>query len=804
MSLITLNSNGQEPFFYSTHFPQPIKIEPYSQVCLLKFLHFRDGSVFNITNMNNVLMYFIGNTLNDAIRIARIQPGQYSGPELATEIENAMNNVCQQQHYNFTCTHIPEDDTTAPPTLEGFSISFASLPQPLSGVLSLKDGNGGTTNFDYSETSSSSSFRLKNDLTLNPLLNTLINNKGVLTHLGNIQIKNIGFDLKNQEASDRENIDNFGFNDCDFGIVRNELSDINNTNDNLIFNTQLQDVFVSLSVDGITIGTVDINGNTKPGNPKYATQRICRTISSTTLKRLITVPVDKDINDLPSLRLLFILNLSGENRRVIVQMKVSYDGGLNYIDLNAGILGNDTQNNPYNDNFTDGAGNIFNSAIWVSDNSKFNDVNAKGQNLAKQNVIITKKAPYKATITMNEINQYYGIPNFTESGLTFNTSAASKTPNAVVTISDYTGDNNYDYKVEITGGSTYYLISKLKLPSTSSETSRNPNLFRASNTDVPYADGTTIDATFNYQNQVLTVLDTPNEVINKISSKDIKNRDIGLTNPSFNNFECEGILNPNDRPLTLMNINDGSQFDSEIELSLKHFSDLGIDKEEHTETVSSGADLSRKVGLFLRQLNVNDIASNSAGPANLRQGQSSGNIGSTIGSIDNFILTSNASTGTTLFTSTQSVQKVAKDSIIRVAIPEFSGLKSFQGIDKGAGKNLSGVGKDLAILPKEEFTQLGESVQNSLVYVAPFENWIDINNGQELYLNQLTVEIRQPEGQFASDLRPDSIAQIKIRKDPNKEAEQNIYRAFNRAVLESSSSEKTGQILSANIYNKGS
>jgi len=128
MSLITLNSNGQEPFFYSTHFPQPIKIEPYSQVCLLKFLHFRDGSVFNITNMNNVLMFFIGNTANDAIRIARIPPGQYSGPELATEIENAMNNVCQQQHYNFTCTHIPEDDTTAPPTLEGFSIAFASLP----------------------------------------------------------------------------------------------------------------------------------------------------------------------------------------------------------------------------------------------------------------------------------------------------------------------------------------------------------------------------------------------------------------------------------------------------------------------------------------------------------------------------------------------------------------------------------------------------------------------------------------------------------------------------------------------------
>jgi hypothetical protein len=64
--------------------------------------------------------------------------------------------------------------------------------------------------------------------------------------------------------------------------------------------------------------------------------------------------------------------------------------------------------------------------------------------------------------------------------------------------------------------------------------------------------------------------------------------------------------------------------------------------------------------------------------------------------------------------------------------------------------------------------------------------------------------VRQPEGSFATDLRPDSICQLKIRKDPNKQQEQNLYNAFNKAVLQSSSAETTGQILSANIYNKGS
>jgi hypothetical protein len=806
MSLITLNSNGQDPFFYSTHFPQPIKIEPFSQVCLLKFLHFRDGSVFNITAANNQILFFLGNTNNDAIRIATLEPGQYSGPELATEIARAMNAVCQQQHYNFTCTHTAEDDTTSPPTLESLTIAFASLPQPTAAAVNILDVSQGRTNYISSETANNLFVRYDNRVGFNQgaTFNALMDQKGILTHLGRVEMSNIGLDVSFQETGDRDGADNFGFNRNILGIVRNELSDRQNENVNLRFNKNIQDVFIDIDEDGIKMGTVDIAGNTAPGTPGYATRRICREIPSATLRRVITTPGDKDASDIPNLRFRFAINVSGVARRAICEMQVSYDTGQTYIDLDPGLLGNDPQGNPYNASFTDGGVNVFTNAIWVSDNVAYNDVDANGDSLRKQNVIQTKKAPFKPTFNMTGPNDYYGLPDFLEDGLEFITNGASTTPNAQADFSEYTGTNNYDFRLDIDGGPTYFMIAKTKLPPASGGFSLNINEFRVSTADIPYADGTTEDATFNYALQRLTILDGGNnQIITENTATDIDNKSLNDIKPAAQDISINGILNPQDRPLTNMNVADGSKFDTETELAIKHFADFGTNNLSGTEVVNVGADLGRACGLFLRALNVNDIAANSGAPANLKQGQRSGTLGSTIGAVDNFILTA-SSTGANIFTSQQAVQKVAKDSIIRVAVPEFSGLKSFQGIDQGAGQNLSGVGKDLAVLPKEEFRQIGESIQNSLVYVSPFENWLDINNGQELYLNQLTVEVRQPEGSFATDLRPDSICQLKIRKDPNKQQEQNLYNAFNKAVLQSSSAETTGQILSANIYNKGS
>ena len=130
MSLITLNSNGQLPHLFNCHFPQAIKIKPNSQVCILKFLHFRDSSVYNVTSSNNILRFVIGNTNFDALRLVLLTEGQYSGAEFAIQLALQMNNVLQQQNYQFSVTFVTEDPTTSPPTPEGFIIVVTTLATP--------------------------------------------------------------------------------------------------------------------------------------------------------------------------------------------------------------------------------------------------------------------------------------------------------------------------------------------------------------------------------------------------------------------------------------------------------------------------------------------------------------------------------------------------------------------------------------------------------------------------------------------------------------------------------------------------
>ena len=70
MSLITLSSgDNTKPYLFSSYFPQPIKIPSGSQVCVLKFIHFRNEETFLINNMNSKLFFCIGNTKNDGIFI---------------------------------------------------------------------------------------------------------------------------------------------------------------------------------------------------------------------------------------------------------------------------------------------------------------------------------------------------------------------------------------------------------------------------------------------------------------------------------------------------------------------------------------------------------------------------------------------------------------------------------------------------------------------------------------------------------------------------------------------------------------
>jgi len=261
MSLITLNSNGQNPSLFSCHFPQAINIEPYSQVCVLKFLHYRDSSVFNITNANNQLQYCIGNTNLDALRIARITPGEYTGSELALQIQDAMNNVLQQQNYNWIVSHIPEDSTASPPVIEGFKIEYESLALPATSKIpfNLQLGTNVEVNLDEPDFSK---IELKENITdfadLSENEKTIIEPKGILLNEGSVEVADIGFDpdlFNLANAYDDDEI--FGFPRLVYGICRNEISTLSNNNENLEFNPSIQDASITFNSDGVLFSSIN-------------------------------------------------------------------------------------------------------------------------------------------------------------------------------------------------------------------------------------------------------------------------------------------------------------------------------------------------------------------------------------------------------------------------------------------------------------------------------------------------------------------------------------------------------------------
>tara|TARA_R110002126_G_scaffold13523_1_gene58532 strand:+ start:19 stop:879 length:861 start_codon:yes stop_codon:yes gene_type:complete len=257
-------------------------------------------------------------------------------------------------------------------------------------------------------------------------------------------------------------------------------------------------------------------------------------------------------------------------------------------------------------------------------------------------------------------------------------------------------------------------------------------------------------------------------------------------------YALKGILNPVNRPVSLANYQhpDGRSMTS-YQIHKTFLAGDGDNSLTGLDPPTLGANLQRPVSLLLRQLTQADIAANGGAPLNLAIGAQGGTMGGMLGSNDNLVTTAAGASPLEVFRSDNPTQKISKDTIINVSIPEFAGLKSFNGIDQQAGKNLSGEGKVLAVLPREEFET---SVHNggSLVYVAPFENWLDVNNGQELSLNQMSVEVRTINGQMASDLRPDTICQIKMRKHPdNRGAAQ--YERYNDRILAQASAQDTGQ-----------
>ena len=167
MSLVSLSSvsdnipfvsSSREPFNFTNHFPQPLVIEPDSEVCLTNITfsipsgssgYFIKGSEERnpaTTGGNNKLIFsFADAGYCGALDVAVLKTGEYTGAELAVEIARAMNEVNRFRYYTFSCVFVASNRMANPPTEDTFTISYTETGG------SLENATGGTWSGDSQE-----------------------------------------------------------------------------------------------------------------------------------------------------------------------------------------------------------------------------------------------------------------------------------------------------------------------------------------------------------------------------------------------------------------------------------------------------------------------------------------------------------------------------------------------------------------------------------------------------------------------------------------------------------------------------
>ena len=106
------------------------------------------------------------------------------------------------------------------------------------------------------------------------------------------------------------------------------------------------------------------------------------------------------------------------------------------------------------------------------------------------------------------------------------------------------------------------------------------------------------------------------------------------------------------------------------------------------------------------------------------------------------------------------------------------------------------IGKTIKVIPKSVFNKSDDN--EALTYDANYEDWIDINNGETLYLNELSLQVRKPDMTMATSLQPTTRASIKIREDPNKQAERRQAEMLERMSQMVTQRQNTNNELQAN------
>jgi hypothetical protein len=504
------------------------------------------------------------------------------------------------------------------------------------------------------------------------------------------------------------------FQPIQMGLVRKQLSNPNDPNPNLQFAPDRYDIALECQGDSMAVTYGRQRQGSVVGAPNWFQSDIRRGLDG-----LFNAVFKPGGNFSPHTKLQATLTIyasSQTSRRVLIQLFKKESGETTYTALADGLGGNSPVNNqPYIKTLNIG-GDSFPGLCFDSNDPTLNDTNTK----ISQHYPNLKKAPFFPAVSFQKAG------NNVLTGYALDADSwqnAAQTSTAIFI--PLTGNaNGYNWRTDGTLLSGYYWkqIDALN--------------FHVMSGDVPLTDPP----------EYVAVLDPTGNTNGQIEVRD------GTTNNLFRTMNSDGSA-PVAEVTGKLSIFTQGIFNTFEPIPGVSTSSEALEETPGAEGGGLGVDLSSNARLFLRGAG-GGVEADVANLLGFSQNEEDFGGG--------------AATGASV-TSDQEPQQTANNNTLHISIPEMPLVKSYEGENSAEGKSV-------AIIPREEF-HTGET-EGSLVYVAPFENWIDINNGQELNINLITTIIRNADGSLADNLVRETQAIFKIRQDPTKKEEERKAEKF--------------------------
>ena len=804
MSLISLSSKSvsrndttqQAPFNFKNFFPQPIVIKPKSQVCLTTFYHFRTEGVYNINPNNDLIGYCFGDRQYNNVMYASLTHGNYEGADLATEVARAMNSANVQQNYEWTCTFQEGNVVANPPTQDEFTIEYQNIATPLSkgGTWSLFTSRNQDALLDNKDTEGSKS-ELTNESD-KPLPIKL--KDGLLVHEGYVRYENIGNTHNHASLEDDGEL-----TPVNMGFISSAMAvDSGNMAEATTFNSDFGEILVQTGGTEIQISTLQQIKGTKSINlPNNRGKK-------QTYRRVMPEAFIDNILGNTSDRLAIEIHRVSSLRVWVVKIQVSTDGGTTYVDVDDGKGTNaDGTPNVYSQTI---GGVAFTSLIYstagISNGSGGfvqNPVNNESTRTA--NSATNRKAPFIPFFEVMERAEHITGLDLTGDTFTLSIVPAQGTPSLIA-------DNVFqmNWQADTSGNGFLWGMFENTAPTTPSAQISSTNMADWVIGNPLISEGTFLfdvfaDNTLPINSSVKIAEMTYDPDSGGNGSWELSGIDgatgITLDPVAFDQdtakpdietddavFKLDGVFNPENNPITL-STGEFVAENSTIGRSHEEPEDETLFTDLLTDT-QLGVDLAQESFLILARANQDTLAkfpnapvkANGAKDPNIPPLQRFGTAFKVLG-FNESIIVNDASTFQ--FVSDTKPFLQMDETSIHISIPELTGVMSYE----GEAENTS---KTIKVIPKNEFTN--SSTSEAMTFTSPYEEWIDINNAEPLVLNEMTLQVRRPDGRMATNLKPITRATIKIQEDPEVKKLQAQREMIEALASTKAQAQNTGRV----------